>query len=167
MEEILELKDCLLNHQYEQAIKIVEELEQMGRQDKINNLESFLVILLIHLIKIQVEKRVTRSWRSSILNSLREIQKRNRLGKKSQYIKQDRWLEHIRNVYPDAIFKAADEAFGGIEVKKIKFLVNSSKLEDTALELLDFTYTLDGNTMVEVICDRFTVGRLELDDNHT
>ena len=86
MEEILELKECLLNHQYERAMTIVEELELMGRQDKINNLESFLIVLLIHLIKIQVEKRVTRSWRSSILNSLREIQKRNKLGKKSQYI---------------------------------------------------------------------------------
>ena len=181
MEEILGLKDCLLNHQYEQAIKIVEELEQMGRQDKINNLESFLVILLIHLIKIQVEKRVTRSWRSSILNSLREIQKRNKLGKKSlagapslapyvdagshHYIKQDRWLEHIKDIYPDAIFKAADEAFGGIEVKEIKSLVNLNKLHNTTLELLNFTYTLDGNSMVDVICDDFPIGRLELDDN--
>ena len=165
MEEILELKDCLLNHQYDKAIKIVEELEQMGRQDKINNLESFLAILLIHLIKIQVEKRVTRSWRSSILNSLREIQKRNKLGKKSQYIKQNMWLEHIKNVYPDAIFKAADEAFGGIEVKEIKSLVNLNKLQDIALELLNFTYTLDGDSMVETICDRFPVGRLESDDN--
>ncbi|MGK7892852.1 MAG: DUF29 family protein [Xenococcus sp. (in: cyanobacteria)] len=59
----------------------------MGRQDKINNLESFLIILVIHLIKIKVEKRVTRSWRSSIVNSLPEIQKRNKLGKKLQYIK--------------------------------------------------------------------------------
>ena len=74
---------------------LVEELELMGRQDKINNLESFLLILLIHLIKIQVEKRVTRSWRSSILNSLREIQKRNRLGKKSQYIKSNQWEKHF------------------------------------------------------------------------
>ena len=47
MEEILELKQCLLNHQYERAMTIVEELELMGRQDKINNLESFLIVLLI------------------------------------------------------------------------------------------------------------------------
>lgn len=160
MEEILELKDCLLNHQYERAIAIVEELEQMGRQDKINNLESFLVILLIHLIKIQVEKRVTRSWRSSILNSLREIQKRNKLGKKSQYIKQNEWLEHIVDVYPDAIFKTADEAFGGIEIPELKSLVDISALQNITLELLDFTYTLDGDSMVKMVCERFPVGRL-------
>lgn len=88
MEEILELKQCLLHQEYDRAFAIVEDLEAMGRQDKINNLESFLVILLIHLIKIQVEKRVTRSWMLSISNSLLAIQKRNKLGKKSHYIKQ-------------------------------------------------------------------------------
>ena len=161
MEEILELKDCLLNHQYGRAMTIVEELELMGRQDKINNLESFLVVLLIHLIKIQVEKRVTRSWRSSILNSLREIQKRNKLGNKSQYIKSNQWLEHFDAIYPDAIFKAADEAFGGIEIKELKSLVNLSSLQNITLELLDLTYTLDGDSMVQLICDRFPVGPLE------
>jgi hypothetical protein len=161
MEEILDLKDRLLNHQYDQAMTIVEELEEMGRQDKINNLESFLVILLIHLIKIQVEKRVTRSWRSSILNSLREIQKRNKLGKKSQYIKSNQWSEHFKATYPDAIFKAADEAFGGIEIKELKSLVNLNKLQNTALELLQFTHTLDGESLVELIGDRFPLGDLE------
>ncbi len=161
MEEILELKDCLLNHQYERAMTIVEELELMGRQDKINNLESFLVVLLIHLIKIQVEKRVTRSWRSSILNSLREIQKRNKLGNNSQYIKANQWIEHFDAIYPDAIFKAADEAFGGIEIKELKSLVNLSSLQNITLELLELTYTLDGDSMVQLICDRFPVGPLE------
>ncbi|MGB5632443.1 MAG: DUF29 family protein, partial [Waterburya sp.] len=82
MEEILELKECLINQKYDRAFAIVENLEVMGRQDKINNLESFLVILFIHLIKIQVEKRITRSWKNYISNSLLAIQKRNRLGKK-------------------------------------------------------------------------------------
>ena len=161
MEEILELKDCLLNHQYERAMTIVEELELMGRQDKINNLESFLIVLLIHLIKIQVEKRVTRSWRSSILNSLREIQKRNKLGKKSQYIKPNQWIEHVDAIYPDAIFKAADEAFGGIEIKELRSLVNLSSLQEITLELLELTYTLDGDSLVQLICDRFPIGPLE------
>ena len=161
MEEILELKDCLLNHQYERAMTIVEELELMGRQDKINNLESFLIVLLIHLIKIQVEKRVTRSWRSSILNSLREIQKRNKLGKKSQYIKPNQWREHVDAIYPDAIFKAADEAFGGIEIKELRSLVNLSSLQEITLELLELTYTLDGDSLVQLICDRFPIGPLE------
>ena len=161
MEEILELKECLLNHQYERAMTIVEELELMGKQDKINNLESFLVILLIHLIKIQVEKRVTRSWRSSILNSLREIQKRNKLGKKSQYIKSNQWGKHFDAIFPDAIFKAADEAFGGIEIKELRSLVNLNSLQKNTLELLDLTYTLDGDSLVQLVCNRFPIGPLE------
>ena len=48
MEELLELKDCLINQQYDRAFAIVEELSAMGRQDKINNLESFLVLCLTH-----------------------------------------------------------------------------------------------------------------------
>ncbi len=161
MEEILELKECLLNHQYERAMTIVEELELMGRQDKINNLESFLIVLLIHLIKIQVEKRVTRSWRSSILNSLREIQKRNKLGKKSQYIKANQWSKHFDAIYPDAIFQTADEAFGGIEINELKSLVNWNSWQKITLELLELTYSLDGDSMVQLICNRFPIGPLE------
>ena len=161
MEEILELKECLLTKKYDRAIAIVEELEEMGRQDKINNLESFLVILLIHLIKIQVEKRVTRSWRSSIVNSLREIQKRNKLGKKSHYIKQGQWQEHLQEVYTDAIFEAADEAFGGIEVEELKPLIDKNKLANIAKELLENTYNSDRETIIELIRHKFPIGRLE------
>jgi hypothetical protein len=160
MEEILELKECLLSQNYDRALLIVEELEEMGRQDKINNLESFLVILLLHLIKIQVEKRVTRSWRSSIVNSLLEIQKRNKFGKKSHYIKQGQWQEHIKESYSKSIFKAASEAFGGIEMKELKYLINKLDLETTTLELLDLTYSMDNESLINKICDRFPIGRL-------
>ena len=74
----------------------------MGRQDKINNLQSFLVILLVHLIKIQVEKRVNTSWHNSIINSLLEIQKRNKLGKKSHYIKPTEWTDSFDISLPRA-----------------------------------------------------------------
>ncbi len=50
--------------------------------------------------------------------------KRNKLGKKSEYIKQNEWIQHFNAVYPDAIFQAADEAFGGIEIKELKSLVD-------------------------------------------
>ena len=91
MEEILELKEKLMNNSIHEAISLVDELETMGRQDKINTLESFLVVLLVHLIKIQVENRTTNSWLSSIINSLLEIKDRNKLGKKSYYIKRGNW----------------------------------------------------------------------------
>ncbi len=159
MEEILELKNCLLYQQYDRAYAIVEELEAMGRQDKINNLESFLVILLIHLIKIQVEKRVTRSWRNSISNSLLAIQKRNKLGKKSHYIKANELDEHILNCQFEAILGAAKEVFEGIDYKELERLVNFEKLIVTANELLTETYTKQPRDIIELVEARFGVGR--------
>ena len=46
MEELLELKNCLLNQEYDRAFSIVEDLETMGRQDKIDKLESFLPLFI-------------------------------------------------------------------------------------------------------------------------
>ncbi len=159
MEEILELKKCLLNHEYERAYAIVEELEAMGRQDKINNLESFLVILLIHLIKIQVKKRVSRSWRNSISNSLLAIQKRNKLGKKSHYIKPNEWDEHIFNCQFEAILGAAKEVFEGIDYQELEKLVNFEKLLVTSNELLNQTYTKQPREIIKLVEARFCLGR--------
>lgn len=78
---------------------------------------------------------------------------------------EDDWQEHIEAVSPDAIFKAADEAFGGIEIKALKSLLNLNTLQNNALELLNLTYTLDGDTMVETICDRFQIGSLLFENN--
>ncbi len=49
MGEILELKQSLLSGNIDQALFLVEELEEVGRKSIIENLESFLVVLLIHL----------------------------------------------------------------------------------------------------------------------
>ena len=105
MEEILELKQNLLSGNINQALCIVEELEEVGRKSIIENLESFLVIVLIHLIKNQVEQRLTSSWKKSILNSLVAIQKKNKLGKKAYYIYKDEWLEYIESNYPTCFIK--------------------------------------------------------------
>jgi len=106
------------------GIAICDELETMGRQDKINTLESFLVVLIIHLIKIQVKNRVTASWIESIRNSLLEIKDRNKLGKKSFYLKTDDWSESFDNKLYRAIVKASKEVAGGIEIKQLKALIN-------------------------------------------
>ena len=157
MEEILELKDCLLNQQYDRAFAIVEDLEAMGRQDKINNLESFLVILLIHLIKIQVEKRVARSWKNSISNSLLAIQKRNRLGKKSHYIKQENWDEYILDCQFEAVLGAAKEVYEGMDYQELEKLVDLDRLIVVTNELLALTYDNNPREIVKVIDSRFPV----------
>ena len=157
MEEILELKKCLLNQKYDQALIIVEELEEMGRQDKINNLESFLVILLLHLIKIQVEKRVTRSWKNSMINSLIAIQKRNRLGKNSHYIKQQEWEQHIVECKVEALYGASKEIFEGIEYQQLEHLVDFQKLTVMCIELLQYTYKTEQEKIIEIVNHKFPI----------
>ncbi len=51
MEELLELKQLLLKGDIKGALAMVEELEEMSRDDKINNIISYAIILLMHLIK--------------------------------------------------------------------------------------------------------------------
>jgi hypothetical protein len=68
----------------------VDELEGMSKQAILRNIQSFLVKVLIHLIKNQIEQRLTNSWVASISDSLRQIQKLNlKENKTSYYIKQD------------------------------------------------------------------------------
>jgi len=55
MEELLELKDLLIKGDIKGALAIAEELEEMSRDDKITAIGSYAVILLLHLIKQQVE----------------------------------------------------------------------------------------------------------------
>jgi hypothetical protein len=81
MEELLTLKDFLLAGNIPAALEIVEELEEMSRDDKINNIRSHAVILLLHLIKQTAENRTTRSWDISIRNAAIEIQEKNKRRK--------------------------------------------------------------------------------------
>ncbi|AFZ34628.1 protein of unknown function DUF29 [Stanieria cyanosphaera PCC 7437] len=151
MLEILELKKHLLAGEIEQALLIVEELEEMGRQSEIRNLESFLVILLIHLIKIQVENRLTSSWKSSIINSLLAIQKRNKLGKKAHYIYSENWQEYIEDNFNTAIVSASREIFGGIDYKELKAQCNRISLFNFANSLLQLTYLNNQDELINAI----------------
>ncbi len=155
MEELLELKEQIIKGDLVAALAIVDELETMSRQDKINTLESFLVVLLVHLIKIQVEQKVTRSWRNSIINSVTQIQIRNMLGKKSNYIYD--WDEHYQNKLFTAIRQAAEEVFGGIEIEELESQIDYSQLEKDAKKLLTITYSQTEREIVNFIRDKYIV----------
>jgi hypothetical protein len=151
MLEILEIKKHLLAGEIEPALLIVEELEEMGRQSEIRNLESFIVILLIHLIKIQVEKRLTSSWKSSIINSLLAIKKRNKLGKKAHYIYAQNWQEYLEDNFTPALVAASREAFGGIDYAELRDKCDRASLLDFANSLLQLTYSRSQDELVTEI----------------
>ncbi len=91
IQELEDLKNCILEQRYEDALALIYQLDGMSRQTKINALESFVIRMLIH-IKNQLEQRLTNYWAASIRSSLIEIKKINlQDNRKSYYIKENEW----------------------------------------------------------------------------
>jgi hypothetical protein len=138
MEELLELRACLEQQRYTDALILLGEMEAMSKDDKINKVGSYLIILLIHLIKQQAEQRTTRSWQASIANSVREIRrvnKRRQVG--GYYLTAAELRETVAEVYSEALTKAALEAFGGVyDDEQLAQRVDRAQIEQQALEMI-------------------------------
>jgi hypothetical protein len=114
MEELLTLRQYIEERNYDQALELVAELEEMSKEDKISKVFSYAVILLLHLIKQQAEQGTTRSWDFSIYNSSKEIKKINKRRKSGGYYASEEELQEIINdAFDTAIRKAALEVFDG------------------------------------------------------
>ncbi len=114
MEELFELRDHIINHRYGEALTLVEEMEEMSRQDKVNKIYSFAITLVLHLIKQEVEQRSTRSWELSIRNSARQIARINKRRQASgSYLEQAELAEAVSDAFLPALEQAAIEAFEG------------------------------------------------------
>lgn len=138
MEELLELKNLLLKGDVPGALVIVEELEEMSKQDIIDNIRSYAVILLLHLIKQQAEKRTTRSWDVSIRNSVREIQRKNKRRKAGgYYLTAEELLETLQEAYLNAIDEASLEVEEGhYQPEELEQLVHQEEIINRALALI-------------------------------
>ncbi len=138
MEELFTLKTLLLKGDIQGAIAIVEELEEMSRDDKINAISSYAVILLIHLIKQQAENRTTRSWDVSIRNSVRTIQKKNKRRQAGGYYLPPEDLRlALEEAYPDAIDQASLEVEEGrYDPNELEQMVNREKILNQAMILI-------------------------------
>ena len=143
MEELLELRHYLEAKNYDKALEIVNELEEMSREDKINKIYSYAVILLIHLIKQTVEKRTTRSWDVSIRNSIREINRVNKRRKSGGNYAQDEELkEIITEAIPAAIDRASLEVNEGLyDSKDLTSLLDENLLVEQAFDLVIYKFS--------------------------
>lgn len=138
MEELLTLKSLLLKGDTQGALAIVEELEEMSRDDKINNIASYAVILLLHLIKQQTENRTTRSWDVSIRNSVLEIQKKNKRRRAGGvYLQPDELHLALETAYEQAINTASLEVEEGrYEPEALAQKVNREEIFNRAMTLI-------------------------------
>ncbi|WP_035990478.1 DUF29 family protein [Leptolyngbya sp. KIOST-1] len=115
MEELLELKGRLLQGDIPGALVIIEDLEEMSRDDKVSNIRSYAKILLLHLIKQQAENRTTRSWDVSIRNSALEIQSKNKRRKAGgHYLQPEELRSALEEAYEPALNAASLEVAEGL-----------------------------------------------------
>jgi Domain of unknown function DUF29 len=138
MEELFALREMVEHHNYEAALALINEMEEMAKDDKIVKINSYLVILLIHLIKQNAEKRTTSSWSRSINHSLDGIAASNKRRKAGgQYLTVDELKESIEEVFKKSVKEAAEEAFGGaFSAKQLADMIDTDAIKQEALDLI-------------------------------
>jgi hypothetical protein len=114
MDELAELRMLLAEGRIEEALLLVDELDEMSREDKINKISSYMRLLLLHLIKQHAEQRSTRSWEVSLKEALRQITRTNTRRKAGGvYLARQELQSELADVYDLALERAALEVFGG------------------------------------------------------
>ena len=138
MEELLELREHIQQGRYASALVLIGEMEDMSRDDKINRIESFLEILMLHLIKQQAEKRTTRPGDVFIRNATDRIVLSNRRRKTGGfYLTEEEFSEAIEESYPLALDSASLEAFGGVYLpEELAERVSGAEIRRQTLNLI-------------------------------
>lgn len=139
MYEIEELRKKIEAQDYIGALQIIDEIDEMSKEDKLNKIYSYMVILLLHLIKQQAEQRTTSSWDRSIFNSIDNINRTNKRRKSGGYYATSDVLQEIINeAYPRAIKEASFEVFEGkLTVDLLEEKVDRDLIESKAFSLLE------------------------------
>jgi hypothetical protein len=115
MEELFELRSYLEQRDYDAALALLGEMEEMSRDDKRHKICSHAIILLLHLIKQEAEQRSSRSWDFSIRNAVRAItwtNKRRKAG--GWYLDHEELRAILDEAYQPALEQASLEVFRGM-----------------------------------------------------
>jgi hypothetical protein len=157
-QELIDLRNSILEQRYTDALAIVDELEGMGKQAILRNIQAFIKVLFIHLIKNQIEQRLTNSWAASIRNSVIEIKKLNlKENKKSYYINIGEWNDYIEDELEGAIRDASVEVANGIYSPfQLAEMVEKEDIINQGQELLQFTYNYSVKELPAVIDNYLT-----------
>ncbi len=152
-QELADLRQSILEGRYTDALAIVDDLEGMGRKGILRNIKSFLIRMLIHLIKNQIETRMTNSWAASIRDSVLEIQDLNlQDNQTSYYLKQEDWQSLLEECLSRAISTASVEVREGAYTPfQLKNLVDVPEILRIAGELLDLTYHHSASDLPDII----------------
>lgn len=115
MEELWELRQYLTQGDMPAALALLDEMDEMSKEDKLQKIASFMRVLLVHLIKQAVEHRSTKSWDVSIRHALRQIASVNVQRKAGGwYLNEADLRALLAQVYDSALDWASLEAHEGI-----------------------------------------------------
>ena len=157
-QELINLRKSIVEGRYADALAIVDELEGMSKQAILRNIQAYLKILLIHVIKNQVEQRLTNSWAASIRNSTVEIKKLNlKENKTSYYINSDEWDTLLEEEIEAAIRDASLEALNG-RYNEFQFteMVDKNQVIEIAQRLLTLTYAYSAKELPAIVAENLT-----------
>jgi hypothetical protein len=139
MEELLELKKLIHQGNIQDALLLISEMEEMSKEDKINKIYSYCIVLLVHLIKQNAEKRTTRSWQVSIdlaVDKIQRINKRQKAG--GTYMNNSELRELLGQSYRVALKQASLEAFEGIyDANALGKMVDFPTIINQAMNLIE------------------------------
>lgn len=157
-QELIDIRNCILEQRYTDALAIVDELEGMSKKAILRQIKSFLKVLLIHLIKNQIEKRLTNSWAASMRNAVLEIQDINlKENKKSYYINLDDWYDYLENEIDVAISDASVEVLNGVYSPfQLAEMVDKEQIIYQSQALLKFTYDYSVKELPAVVDNYLT-----------
>jgi len=136
MEELYELRKYIETGKYQEALLLLDEMEDMSRDDKINRISSFMEVLLVHLIKQAAEKKTTRSWEVSIRHTLRQIVKINQRRKAGGwYLTTQELRAALEETYESALDSASLETLAGqYTAEELDSLVDRTAITTLAWE---------------------------------
>jgi hypothetical protein len=153
VQELIDLRASILEGRYEDALALVDELAWMSKKATLRNIKNYSIRMLIHLIKNQVEQRLTNSWAASIRDSLLEIQDLNLMDNRtSYYINREEWEPFLETALAAAIRSASVEVRNGAyNPFQLMNLVDQGLILATAQSLIALTYQHPAKTLPAVI----------------
>lgn len=132
------LRQYIEEQNYEKALELIGDMEEMSKEDKLDKIYSYAVILLLHLIEQEAEQRSTRSWEFSIYNAIKEIRRTNKRRKSGGYYANEEELKEIlADAFDTAIKKAALEAFEGqYKEDELILKIKPDEIKSKALKMI-------------------------------
>lgn len=152
-QELFDLKQSILEGRYEDVLNLVDELEGMSQQAILHNIESYLIRLIVHLLKKQIENRLTNYWVASISDSILKIKKLNlKDNKVSYYIKSDEWQPFLEEAIEAAIAPTSVEALNGqLTPMQLSERIDRNQIMMMVQILLDLTYVYSAKELPEIV----------------